>query len=69
MVSSVERTLPQKTAKQKRWKLFIQRSCYQWARQDSNLRSNGYASHFGFRRPFRVRGLDYPFTPAWGPAI
>ena len=34
-----------------------------WARQDSNLRPNGYASHYGFRRPFRVCGLDYPFAP------
>jgi len=33
-----------------------------WARQDSNLRSSGYASHYGFRRPFQVCGLDYPFT-------
>jgi hypothetical protein len=31
--------------------------------QDSNLRPNGHASHYGFRRPFRVCGLDYPFAP------
>ncbi len=32
-----------------------------WARQDSNLRPNGYASHYSFRCPFRVCGLDCPF--------
>ena len=35
-----------------------------WAQLDSNQRPIGYAYHFGFRRPFRVRGLDYPFIPA-----
>jgi hypothetical protein len=41
-----------------------------WARQGSNLRPNGYASHcgfrrpgYGFRRPLRVCGLDCPFAP------
>ncbi|MFN6332408.1 MAG: hypothetical protein ACK45A_11605, partial [Planctomyces sp.] len=34
-----------------------------WDRQDSNLQPRDYASHFGFRRPFQVRGLDHPFTP------
>ena len=37
-----------------------------WARQGSNLRPNGYASHYSFRCPFRVCGLDYPFTPLPG---
>lgn len=35
-----------------------------WAQLDSNQRPIGYAYHFGFRRPFQVRGLDYPFIPA-----
>lgn len=29
---------------------------------DSNHRPNGYASHYSFRCPFRVRGLDYLFA-------
>ncbi len=33
-----------------------------WAHLDSNQGPTGYASHSGFRRPFRVRGLDYPFA-------
>ena len=37
----------------------------EWAQQGSNLRPNGYASHYGFRRPFRVCGLDCPFTLAY----
>ncbi len=36
-----------------------------WAHLGLNQGPIGYASHFGFRRPFRVRGLDYPFT-RWG---
>ncbi|MFN9158383.1 MAG: hypothetical protein ACK6D5_11505, partial [Planctomyces sp.] len=38
-------------------------SAVHWDRQDSNLQPRDYASHFGFRRPFQVRGLDHPFTP------
>ena len=34
-----------------------------WAHEDSNLGPTGYASHYSFRCPFRVCGLDYPFTP------
>jgi len=30
---------------------------------DSNQGPTGYASHYSFRCPFRVCGLDYPFTP------
>jgi hypothetical protein len=37
--------------------------CVWWARQDSNLRPTGYASHYSFRCPFRVCGLDCLFTP------
>ena len=37
-----------------------------WARKDSNLRPNGYASRYSFRCPFQVCGLDYPFTPFQG---
>ena len=33
-----------------------------WAPPDSNRRPTGYASHYDFRRPFRVCGLDCPFT-------
>lgn len=33
-----------------------------WDRQDSNLQPRDYAFHFDFRRLFRVRGLDHPFT-------
>ena len=32
-----------------------------WAHLDSNQGPKDYAYHFGFRRPFRVRGLDYTF--------
>ena len=42
-----------------------QKNIKTWARQDSNLRPTGYASHYGFRRPFRVCGLDCPFTQAF----
>ena len=35
----------------------------QWARQDSNLRPNGYASHYSFHCPGWVCGLDCPFAP------
>ena len=39
---------------------------HRWCpRGDSNshvLADNRFSYHFGFRRPFRVRGLDYPFT-------
>ncbi len=38
-------------------------SLLKWAQQDLNLRPTGYASHYSFRCPFRVCGLDYPFTP------
>jgi len=31
---------------------------YWWAVLDSNQRPKDYACHFGFRRPFPVRGLD-----------
>jgi len=34
---------------------------FEWAHLDSNQGPKDYASHFGFRRPFRVRGLDYTF--------
>lgn len=34
----------------------------EWDRSDSNREPRDYAYHFGFRRPFRVRGLDYTFT-------
>ncbi len=34
-----------------------------WARLGSNQRPSGYASHYSFRCPFRVCGLDYPFAP------
>ena len=37
-----------------------------WAQQDSNLQPSGYACHYGFRRPFRVRGLDYLFARRGG---
>jgi len=37
-----------------------------WAHLDSNQGPTGYASHYSFRCPFRVCGLDYPFTPAPG---
>jgi hypothetical protein len=33
-----------------------------WDRSDSNREPRDYAYHFGFRRPFRVRGLDHTFT-------
>ena len=36
---------------------------YLWAHLDSNQGPTGYASHYSFRCPFRVCGLDYPFTP------
>ena len=32
-----------------------------WAHLGLNQGPIGYASHFDFHRPFRVRGLDYPF--------
>jgi hypothetical protein len=35
---------------------------HQWDRSDSNREPRDYAYHFGFRRPFRVRGLDHTFT-------
>ena len=34
-----------------------------WARLDLNQGPIGYASRYRFRDPFRVRELDYPFTP------
>ena len=46
------------------------RPLLRWALQDSNLRPTGYASHYGFRRPRRVCGLDYLFTLTHGvPAV
>lgn len=38
------------------------RKLEKWDRQDSNLQPRDYAYHHDFRRPFRVRGLDHPFT-------
>jgi hypothetical protein len=35
-----------------------------WVPRDSNPGPTSYASHRGFHRPFRVRGLDYPFALA-----
>lgn len=32
-----------------------------WGRSDLNREPKDYAYHFGFRRPFRVCGLDYTF--------
>jgi len=32
-----------------------------WARRDLNPGPKDYAYHYGFRRPFRVCGLDYTF--------
>lgn len=35
---------------------------FEWDRSDLNREPRDYAYHFGFRRPFRVCGLDHTFT-------